>query len=78
MDNLQRFVLETSITMMSSSRGWGNGYVFIPKEHPLHGVDYNEVYNMYPDLEVHGGLTFSDYAKFFESLGDDISANPND
>lgn len=39
--------------------GWGNGYVAIPKEHPLYGKDY-----MHPDvnLDAHGGITFSDFA----------------
>lgn len=38
--------------------GWGNGYVCIPPNHPLHGVDYNN----FPNLEVNGGLTFSEHA----------------
>lgn len=37
--------------------GWGNGYVVIPAGHILHGVDYNNI-----EVEVHGGLTFSDHA----------------
>jgi hypothetical protein len=35
--------------------GWGNGYVLIPKNHPLHGKQYDEI-----DVSVHGGLTFSE------------------
>lgn len=31
-----------------------NGYVQIPKSHPWHGLDYDDI-----DVEVHGGLTFS-------------------
>lgn len=38
--------------------GWGNGYVIIPKEHPLFGVEYWDVEEQ---IEVHGGLTFSQY-----------------
>jgi hypothetical protein len=38
--------------------GWGNGYVCIPPNHPLHGVDYSN----FPDLECNGGLTFSEHA----------------
>lgn len=30
------------------------GYVVIPKDHPLHGVHYDDIH-----LEAHGGLTFS-------------------
>lgn len=33
------------------------GYVRVPKEHPLFEKSYNDC-----DLDVHGGLTFSDYA----------------
>ena len=38
-----------------SSAGYANGYVAIPKEHPLYGISYSEV-----DIDVHGGLTFSE------------------
>ena len=41
-----------------SPHGWGNGYVIIPKGHPLHGKHYDDI-----DVEVHGGLTFSESAK---------------
>jgi hypothetical protein len=34
--------------------GWGNGYVLIPKGHPLHSKHYDHI-----DVDVHGGLTFS-------------------
>ena len=40
--------------------GWGNGYVVIPKGHPLHGKDYNTIHDLMPKLEVNGGLTFAD------------------
>src|SRR5690554_6159122 len=40
--------------------GWGNGYVIIPKGHPLHGKDYSEIHHIFPELDVHGGLTFAD------------------
>lgn len=35
--------------------GWGNGYVLIPEGHPLHGKHYDDI-----DVDVHGGLTFSE------------------
>lgn len=46
--------------------GWGNGYVLIPKGHKLHGVHYDNI-----DVDVHGGLTFSDLVdeKWAEKLG---------
>ena len=37
--------------------GWGNGYVAIPRTHPLFGVGYSN-YNL-DFIEIHGGLTFS-------------------
>lgn len=36
-------------------KGWGNGYVVIPVGHPAHGKHYDSI-----DVEVHGGLTFSE------------------
>lgn len=41
--------------------GWGNGYVIIPKGHPLYGVDYDDIHELMPSLYVHGGLTYSNY-----------------
>jgi hypothetical protein len=38
-----------------SDFGWGNGYVLIPKNNPLHGKHYDEI-----NVDVHGGLTFSE------------------
>lgn len=35
-------------------RGWGNGYVALPEGHKYFGVDYNSI-----EVDVHGGLTFS-------------------
>lgn len=35
------------------------GYVGVPPGHPLHGKDYNDCYDDCPDLDVHGGLTYS-------------------
>ena len=35
--------------------GWGNGYVLLPLNHPLYGVDYNVL-----NVNVHGGLTFGE------------------
>ena len=38
--------------------GWGNGYVVVPKGHPLYGVDNYEYY-----LSIHGGVTFCSFGK---------------
>jgi hypothetical protein len=40
------------------------GYVAIPESHPLHSF-HKEDYN-YPELEVHGGITFFDEPRFDE------------
>jgi hypothetical protein len=40
--------------------GWGNGYVVLPKGHFLEGVHYDDI-----DVDVHGGLTFSDTVNAF-------------
>jgi len=42
--------------------GWGNGYVIIPKGHPLHGKNYDEIHDLIPALVVNGDLTFADSA----------------
>ncbi len=42
---------------LGTKHGWGNGYVIIPKGHKLYGVNYEEI-----DVNVHGGLTFSEFA----------------
>lgn len=46
----------TWLSMME--HGWGNGYVIIPKGHPMHGKPYDDI-----DVEVHGGLTFAETGK---------------
>ena len=35
-------------------------YIEIPKGHLLYGKDYNEIYEMNCDIDVNGGLTYSD------------------
>ena len=53
---MKTFVKEnTWLPMMP--HGWGNGYVILPKGHKLHGKHYDEI-----DVNVHGGLTFSEPA----------------
>ena len=38
-----------------SNHGWGNGYVSIPEGHKFYGKNYDELY----ELDVNGGLTYS-------------------
>ena len=61
--SIQSFVLP-STTGLS---GWGNGYVSIPNDSRWFGVEYDDI-----PVEVHGGLTFSDYADELLILPDHI------
>jgi len=40
--------------LIGVNTGWGNGYVIIPKDHKLYGVNYDHI-----NVDVHGGLTFA-------------------
>ncbi len=51
------------VSEYSMDFGWGNGYVLVPIGHPLYRIDYDEI-----SIEVHGGLTFSDYAKHLKGV----------
>jgi hypothetical protein len=44
--------------------GWGNGYVAVPPGHPLYRVPYDNMMN----VDIHGGLTFSELATDFRTL----------
>jgi len=55
--NMKTFVKKNT-WLPGIKHGWGNGYVIIPKGHPLHGKHYDDI-----DVEVHGGLTFSEPVK---------------
>lgn len=57
MEELQYFIRSNTWASDLIGRGWGNGYVALPKEHPCYGMDYNKI-----DVRVHWGLTFGDYA----------------
>ena len=35
-------------------RGWGNGYIGLPPEHPWYNKHYNDI-----ECNVHGGLTYA-------------------
>lgn len=42
-------------------RGWGNGYVALPKRHPYFGLGREQI-NEKLDYYVHGGLTFASHS----------------
>lgn len=46
-----------------------NGYVALPKNHPLTGIDYNTIHDLLPDMQVHGGLTFCTQSNYAKSEG---------
>lgn len=37
---------------------WGNGYVIVPKKHPIYGLDYESI-----KVDINGGLTFASSVK---------------
>ena len=45
-------------TTYAIERGWGNGYLVLPKGHPLWELHYDQI-NQSPYMEAHGGWTFS-------------------
>jgi len=54
---MKTLIIENTWSQSSpSKRGWGNGYVVIPKDSSLHGKDCDE---LNPYISVHGGLTCS-------------------
>src|SRR5688572_11836767 len=36
------------------------GYVGLPPGHPCYGLSYDEVHHRFPDLDVHGSITYSE------------------
>jgi len=44
------------------------GYVRLPEDHIFFGVDFGVIYDYAPQIEVHGGITFSD--RFDEKIND--------
>lgn len=49
----------THLNREYSDFGWGNGYVIVPKGHPLYEKDYFDI-----DVKCHHGLTYSNYSEF--------------
>lgn len=48
-------MIERNELFAGHESGWGNGYVMLPKDHPMFGVHYNDI-----PVGVHGGLTYSE------------------
>ena len=49
-------LVKTTWLGQSFDKGWGNGYVILPKEHPFHGYDYDFITQF---VNVHSGLTYA-------------------
>lgn len=52
------FIVENEQRPFFREGGFANGYVVIPKDHPLWGLDYTA--EEVESLNVHGGITFSE------------------
>ena len=55
---MKTFLKKNTWVSSAVSRGWGNGYVALPRRHPYFGLGYDEI-NEKLEHRVHGGLTFS-------------------
>ena len=63
-DKMQYLDTKTGLPCLAVRTSMGNwcGYVGVSKDHPLFAKDYNDdVLDI--DLDVHGGLTFSDFSR---------------
>lgn len=56
-------IIKASYNHSYYKQGWGNGYVSIPKGHILYKKKYDEIHLMFPEINVHGGLTYSDFVE---------------
>jgi len=54
--------------MERASCGEANGYVAVPPEHPYHGKDVYDI----GCIDVHGGITLSDYLNVKEYPVEDV------
>lgn len=54
-NSFETFTKPTSIWALNS--GYANGYVSVPADSPLFGMDYDD--EALAEIDVHGGLTYS-------------------
>lgn len=59
MEKLKTLVLENTWLPRRTNLdfGWGNGYVLLPANHPMHGKDHYAISEL---VNVHFGLTYSE------------------
>ena len=60
-DRTEREFVESGLQCCTRAMDYGHrcSYVALPKGHPLFGMDWNSVYDVAPNLEVDGGITFA-------------------
>lgn len=63
------FLSDTTSLLPSKFFGTHNGYVILDHDHPLSGMDYDDIHQKY-DIEVHGGMTFSAKLSLFQHIGE--------
>ena len=59
--SIEREFEESGLQCCTRAVGLGHrcGYVALTKEHPLYGKSWETAYDIAPDLEVDGGITFA-------------------
>jgi len=55
-------LVKISVLNIKGNHAWRCGYVGVPEGHSLYDTDYNKLDN----IEVHGGLTFSNYNQRYD------------
>lgn len=63
------FLSDTTSLLPSKFFGTHNGYVILDHDHPLSGMDYDDIHQNY-DIEAHGGITFSNRLSIFKHSTD--------
>ena len=61
-------------------RGWGNGYIGLPKNHPWYNIPYNDINDiLYKNKigNIHGGITFAEKIKDYWVIGFDTAHSDN-
>ena len=60
-------MIKSNDWLIIPEKGWGNGYVAIPKTHKLYGIGYMDIHEKY-DIDVHYGLTYSAESEEFDNM----------
>ena len=58
--NMEARLIPNDVEIYGGECGYANGYVGVNKDHPLYGVEYNEIFSK---ISIHGGLTYSGHIK---------------